>query len=386
MKKLLLIIVIILPLLGAAAYCEENDAEDIQNELLGGYASLYEQQLADGAGELIQNSVSPYSGGFSIEEMITRIAKGEIPLDARSVGREIADMFFGKIRAAAKNMLGMLAVMILSAFLSEAVSGFEQGGAFKIASYVCFIAVASIASNVLYSSLAGVVAAVDNLALFMRCIVPVILTALISCGAVVSAAALEPALLAVTEISVSLIKSVFIPLVMIGAGLGVVNALSDNFKTTKLIEFINSAVKHGLSVLLTIFAAFTGLRSIAASGADALTLKLTKFASSNLIPVVGGVLSDSIEAVMRCSAVIKNALGIMGVIVIFFILAQPILEIAAALLMFRLTAAICEPIAGKPMVECVSSMANGIAAAFSMLISVSVMFIIIITVMINISV
>ena len=194
---------------------------------------------------------------------------------------------------------------------------------------------------------------------------PIMITALLSSGAIVSATSLEPVLLTVIEAALTLIKSIFMPLVMVGTGLGTINALSANLKTTRLVSLINNTVKYGLSVLLTVFVAFAGLQSIASSGADALTLKLTKFASSNLIPVVGGILSESVETVLNCSSVIKNSVGVVGVILVFFIAVMPIVNIIAAMLTFRLVAAFCEPIADKSLVECISCMANGISMVFS---------------------
>ncbi len=366
-----------------AAYAEEPSApQDLVDEYLG----IYGERLDEGAGGVIFDAVTPYADGFSIGELLSRIAAGDVPFDLRSLAGELFRALTGKMLYAAKNMAGVLAAAVLSAFLANSVSGFERGAAFKAASYVCFIAVASMAASVFYGCLVSASSAIENLAVFMRCAVPVMMTALLSSGAAVSAAALEPTLLAIIEIAVSLIRSVFVPLVMIGAGLGTVNAMSEGLKTARLVEFINGAVKYGLSVILMIFTAFSGLRGIAASGADALTLKLTKFASSNLIPLVGGILSDSVETVMRCGAVIKNALGVLGIIVVFFIALTPVIEIVSALIVFRLAAALCEPISEKSVTECLSVMADGIAAVFSMLAAVSIMFIIMLTVMINISV
>ena len=188
---------------------------------------------------------------------------------------EAGRALFGRVTAAAKSMAGVLGAAILGAFLTGTVSGFEKSGAFKAASYACLIAAASIASTVFYECLEQVVESVESLAVFMRCVVPVMIAALMSSGAVVSASALEPSLLAVIEISVALIKSLFLPLVMIGAGIGIVNSMSEEIKTGRLIGFINGFVKYGLSVLLTIFVAFAGLRSVAAS-AEARKVRLVK--------------------------------------------------------------------------------------------------------------
>ncbi|MFQ9887660.1 MAG: stage III sporulation protein AE [Monoglobus pectinilyticus] len=368
----------------SAVMAEEQDGEDLSGELISGYSELYGEQIEGGAGEIINQSITPYANGMNIGEFIKRVASGEVPLNPIGIVKELLSALFGEMLGVTKNMLLVVAMVILSSVLSAVVTGFEKNETGKIAYYVCFIAVAGLASSTFYSCLEGASAAIENLTLFMRCIVPIMITALLSSGAIVSATSLEPVLLTVIEAALTLIKSIFMPLVMVGTGLGTINALSANLKTTRLVSLINNTVKYGLSVLLTVFVAFAGLQSIA-SGADALTLKLTKFASSNLIPVVGGILSESVETVLNCSSVIKNSVGVVGVILVFFIAVMPIVNIIAAMLTFRLVAAFCEPIAHKSLVECISCMANGISMVFSMLVSVSVMFIIIITVMINIS-
>lgn len=380
----ILFILILIPSLFGSVFAEENT--DIKEQLIDEYSGIYSDYLTDGAGDIINDSLSPYSNGFSLSELISRIAAGEIPVDFKGIMSELGMCLFGEVINVLKSMMLVVALAVLSSFLSNMSSSFGKESVNYMAYYTCFIAVVGIASRVFFNVQNIAASAIENLALFMRCIVPIMLTSLVTCGAVVSASALEPFLLGIIQISLSLIRSVFFPLVMVGTALGIVNSLSEQLKTTGLISLINKAVKYGLSVLLTIFVAFAGIKSIASSGADGLTIKLTKFASSNLIPVVGGILSDSVETVMNCSAVIKNSVGIIGVIIVFFIAAMPLIKITASLIVFRITAAVCEPIGGKGIVDCITSMANGISMAFSMLAAVEVMFVMIITIMINITV
>lgn len=367
-----------------AAYAEGNS--DTESSVIDEYSKLYSGYLTDGAGEIISGALSPYSDGFSLSELVSRIAAGEIPLSPKGILKELGMTLFGEVIGVLKSMMFVIALAVLSSFLSSMSTSFGKESVSRISYYVCFIAAAGIASRVFFDVQNAAAGTIENLALFMRCIVPVMVTSLVTSGAVISASALEPFLIGIIQIALSLIQSVFFPLVMVGTALGIVNSLSQELKTTGIIALINKTVKYGLSVLLTIFVAFAGLKSIASAGADGLTVKLTKFASSNLIPVIGGILSDSIETVMNCSAVIKNSLGIIGVIIVFFIAAMPLIKITASLLVFRITAAVCEPIGSKGIVECITAMANGISTAFSMLAAVEVMFIMILTIMINISV
>ena len=213
----------------------------------------------------------------------------------------------------------------------------------------------------------------------MRIIVPVMIGALTASGAAISAATLEPSMLGMIEIAVWITETVFVPAVMISAALNIVNGMSDKFKTDRMIKLLNNAVKWGM----TVFVSLVGLKSIASSGADGLAIKLSKFAASNLIPVVGGILSESVETVMNCSALIKNTVGIVGIICLALIALRPILKIAAILILFRISAALAEPVSDPKIITCISRLGDSISVLFSILAAVTVMFIIVVTIMIN---
>lgn len=212
---------------------------------------------------------------------------------------------------------------------------------------------------------------------------PIVITTLLTSGAIVSASVFEPALITIVEIAVMVIQTLFIPLVMISTAMNIVNNLSDQFKTQRMVKFMNQCVKWGLSIMLTVFVSVAGIQSIASAGADGLTVKLTKFAASNLIPVVGGILSESVETVMNCSVLIKNSVGVLGIICLAVIAVTPLLKIAAVLIIFRLTAAIAEPVSEPKIITCISELANSISVLFSMLAASTVMFIIVLTIVIN---
>lgn len=364
----------------------EGTAEDLNKSMINEYSDIYEAQLNNNAGDVIDKSLTPYSNGFSLSELIGSIASGDIPFNLKSILTEFGRALFGEFIVILKSMIFIVALAILSSFLSSLGSGFGDEGVHSIAYYVCFMAVAGIASRTFFDVVDTAAMAIENMVVFMRCIVPIMITSLLMSGAIISSVTLEPVLIGVIEVAVTLIKSCFMPLVMVGTALGIVNTLSDKLKTTGLVSLINSGVKYGVTSILTIFIAFAGLKSVAASGADGLTIRLTKFASANLIPVIGGILSESVETVMRCSSLIKNSVGILGVIIVFFIAIIPLIRIVASFLVFKVVAAVCEPISEKRIVECITTMGNGIGVVFSMLAAVTIMFIIIITIMINISI
>ena len=73
----------------------------------------------------------------------------------------------------------------------------------------------------------------------------------------------------------------------------------------------------------------------------------------------------------------------MGIICVILIALRPVLKIAAILIMFRLAAAITEPVSDPKIVLCLSRLADSVSVLFSMLAAVTVMFIMVLTIMIN---
>ena len=139
----------------SAVMGEEQDGEDLSGELISGYSELYGEQIEGGAGEIINQSITPYANGMNIGEFIKRVASGEVPLNPIGIVKELLSALFGEMLGVTKNMLLVVAMVILSSVLSAVVTGFEKNATGKIAYYVCFIAVAGLASSTFYSCLEG---------------------------------------------------------------------------------------------------------------------------------------------------------------------------------------------------------------------------------------
>ena len=69
-----------------------------------------------------------------------------------------------------------------------------------------------------------------------------------------------------------------------------------------------------------------GLESSVSTSVDAVTVKTTQAAVSNLIPVVGKFVSDSAELVMGASELIGKTIGTLGIIVIIVVLSLPAIK------------------------------------------------------------
>lgn len=161
--------------------------------------------------------------------------------------------------------------------------------------------------------------------------------------------------------------------------------VSDKVQVDKLSKFFKSSVVWILGVILTLFVGVVSLEGTLSSHVDGITAKTTKAAVSSFIPVVGKILGDAVDTVIGCSSILKNAVGIIGVIVIVGICLMPIIKLTTLMVIYYLGSAICQPIADEKITKLLEQMGDTFKTLLAILCSVSVMFIIGVTLVVKIS-
>ena len=375
------IIFAVLLLVTSTAFAQSTDLE---YELIDDYISIYGESLGDGVAAVGTADIEKVIPGFSTEEILSDLAKGKNIFSVREIIGKGTELFVAEIKRTLKLLIFIPALAVLGSYIISMQDGLQIKGAAQASFFTCYCLIAGIAAAAFFDVVGCGREIINNVSLFMRVLVPVVLVSLASSGAIVSATMFEAMLVSVIEITQWLIETVFVPFVMMAAALNIVNNLSSGLNVEKLVQFINKTVKWGLGIMLTLFVGITGLQGIAAGSADGLTVKVTKFAASNLIPMVGGILSETVETVMNCSVVIKNSVGVAGIVIVVALTIVPLVKISACLILFRLCAALVQPISDERTVKCLSGLGDSVSTVFSMSVAVVVMFVVILTIMINI--
>ncbi len=361
-------------------YAQDEETSKIINE----YIKIYGEELTDGINTVEQKDMELLIPDFSVEELLTKTAKGEPTFSVWGIISRLLSLLLEEIRRTAKLLAILPALAVLSSYITGMHDNFQMKGATNAAFFVVYVVMSGVSATAFIETVRCGQNIVENVAVFMRVLIPVSLAGLATSGAVISATSFEIVLMAVIEITELAVEKLFIPLVMMAAALNVVNNVSQSLNAEKIVQLINKLAKWGLGIMLTLFVGITGLQGIASGSADGLTVKVTKFAASNLIPMVGGILAETVETVMNCSVVIKNAVGVVGIITVIAIAVIPILKVAACLIVFRICAAIIQPISDARCTKCITELGDSVSAVLGMAAAVVVMFVIILTIVINI--
>ncbi len=293
------------------------------------------------------------------------------------VGKEILDCI---------TVLGSIIVIIVIHSILKSISeGLENKSVSQITYYVQYILIVTLIMGNFADIIEMVKSSIESLVGFMNSLVPLLITLMLTTGNIASAGLLEPIILFIITFIGNFIVGVLIPFVLLSTVLSIVSKVSNRVQVDKLSKFFNSTVVWILGIALTLFVGVLSVEGSLSSTVDGITAKTAKAAVSNFIPVVGKILGDAVDTVIGCSNILKNAVGIVGVIIVIGICIAPIIKLAVLMGLYYLAGAICQPIADEKIVKLLEEMGNTFKMLLAIMCSVSVMLIVGTTLVIKIS-
>lgn len=295
--------------------------------------------------------------------------------------KSIVTYIFKELLSSTKLMLIIIVIAILSALITNLQSAFSNESLSNIAYFACYSLLIIVVTKNFYIGLDLAKETINKMADFMAALIPVLMFLLASVGAVTEVAVMDPIIIGAVNIGARIYVELILPLIFIGFVLQFVNNISEEYKIDKLTKFINQLALWAQGLLMTVFIGILTIRGITSQTIDQVTVKVSKYAIDNFVPIVGKALSDAISSVAGYSILLKNALSGMGLLLIVVIVLFPILKIFILSMLFKFTAALIEPISDKRMVNCITSAGNSLVLIMSCLIAVSVMFFIMVSIL-----
>ena len=193
---------------------------------------------------------------------------------------------------------------------------------------------------------------------FLNALIPTYAMTMVFTGNAVSGAvAYEMAFFFVYLIEF-LMKYILCPLIQVFILVLFLNHLFEEDKLSKLAEFMEKIIAIILKVAFGAVAGLGVVQSLLTPVKDRLANNVLLSGISS-IPGVGGALGSAGEIVLSCGMLIKNSVGIMGLIILFVLAAMPVLKIGCFWVMYHLLSIILQPVSDRRVVECVSGVARG---------------------------
>ncbi|KGG81430.1 stage III sporulation protein AE [Caloranaerobacter azorensis H53214] len=355
-----------------------------------GIDNIIEEQLEKLNIEELQRTIDnitkdneQYFKKIDVLEYIKSLLKGERVFSFEEVLKSLLTLIFKEIMINSKLLGQLLILSILCAVLTNIQSAFEKNTVGELAFYVCYMLLIAIAMKSFVISMSLANKAIDEMVLFMQALLPILITLLLAVGGITSAAIFKPIIFGSVSIMSTLMKNVILPLIFFSAIIGIISKLSNKVQISKLSSIIRQITTTLLGMLLTIFLGIMSIHGVATSKLDGVTIKTAKFAMDSFIPIVGGFLSEAIDTVVSCSLLLKNAVGVIGLVLIFIICVIPIIKIVSLILIYKFTTVIIEPISDERIIQCLNEISKSLLMIFAIISSVGIMFFIAVTIIVG---
>ncbi len=318
---------------------------------------------------------------IDIETYVKQYIKtGNGDVSTERIGKALVSYAFREVIACGKLMSMIIIICIICALINNLESAFSNGNLSNIAYFACYALLIVLISRSFYIGVTTAKEAIIGMTDFMAALMPVLLMLLASVGGFTQVAVMDPLVIGVTNISARIFIDLIIPVISITFVIQFVNNISEEYKIDKLAKLINKSILWVQGTIMTIFIGIITIRSMTSATIDAVAEKTMKFAVDSFIPIVGKSLSDAISTVAGYSLLLKNALSSVGLIALIAIIILPLIKMISMSFIYKLTAALMEPISDSRLIKCISAAGESLVLITACLISVSVMFFIMISI------
>lgn len=289
---------------------------------------------------------------------------------------------FHELLANGKLLGTIILLTVFSMILQNLQNAFEQKTVSKVAYAITYMVIMILALNSFHVAIQYTEDAISKMTDFLIALIPLLLALMASVGGITSVAFFHPLIVFLINTSGILVKYFVLPLLFLSALLSIVSTLTDHYKVTQLAKLLRNV---GLGALAVFFAVFLGVMSVEGASAavtDGITIRTAKFITGNFIPVIGRMFTDATDTVMSASALLRNTVGIVGVVILLCISAFPAIKVFTLALIYNIASAILQPLGGGPIIECLNIIGKSVIFIFAALAIVSLMFFLAVTIII----
>ena len=376
MKKIIGITICILLLICNVAYAE--------NENIG---IMKEQMDILNIGELqkiVDDTVreNDYISRFNVKDFLLGLITGESKFDLQEIGKGVGEIFFKELKYSLRILSKVLVITLISAILTNLQSTFENTSVSELANYISYILIAILVISSFNQIIEIARNAIDNMVGFMQAILPILLTLLTVASGVNTKIFFHPMILMSVNFIGILIKNIILPLVYFTFIVSIISNISKRIEFNKLSSLGRQVITVIISGSLTLFIGIITIYGLG-SKIDGLTIRTAKFAVDKFVPIVGGFLSDAFDAVISCSAILKNGVGFIGLFILVVMCILPVIKILVLLFTYKVIGIVIQPICSENLVEFFNQVSKSLLLVLVSLIATATMFFITITIIVE---
>ena len=319
---------------------QETDAQlQVTDEFLG------ELDLDD-MEQFLQEQQGEDDMDISFGELMKGFLSGDSTVDVSRIWSWVVSHCFETVRQN-KAYLAQMLILLLAFVMLQGISGIFAD---YFLSDISFLAVYFLflynALRIFASMQQIVYSCMDRIAEFTLLVQPVFCMAMIFSTGVNSASFTYEMLLLVLYLVQNLLQKLLLPLVFVFLITQFANYAWKEEHFSSLAKLLEGGIGLAQKLLVTFILGLNLIQGMVAPAVDQLK-KTATVRTIGVIPGLGGAMNAVSEMLFGAGLLIKNCVGATVIVVLILLCAKPLLEISVLALIYRVLAALAQPVTDK---------------------------------------
>ncbi len=325
------------------------------------------------------NDIMDSGNAFNFGDYVGKLINGEEAFSIAGIGNQLISSVKGEVKANIATLGRLISIALIAAIFTNISMAFKNNHVAETGYYVTYLLMFGLLISTFINASMIAASVIGSILEFMKALVPAYFLSVGFCtGSVTSMVYYEAALMMITLVDLIIVK-IIIPMINFYLIITLANNLSKEDMLSRLAGLFSTTISWMLKSLLAAVIGFHTIQGLIVPVADKVK-RSTLLKASEAIPGIGNTFGSVAETVLGAGVLLKNAIGVTGLIVILVISAVPFLKLFIITCIYKIGSASLQPVSDKRIIECIGASAKSAGMLLQAVFVAAVLFLISITI------
>lgn len=297
--------------------------------------------------------IDNYKDEFSFEEMISSIDSDTVSVlesmgitelsyesvfgvTPKKVFDSFLDIFFNSFKTPLKYFFSVTGVMAIMALLTNLSRSPETVTLIGSSCVACLLAVPVV------SLITDSFSVLEALSVFTSSFAGVFCAVVSASGGVIQGTSFLGLNIALNSVMSVILSGISKPLANCMCALSFLSCFNIKTFSERMSDLFKKFYIFMLGLLTTVFSGLSAIKTILGGSADTVAVKGVKFLVGRSLPIVGGIVSESYQSVIASLGLIKNTVGVFGILTVVITVLPIVTELFIWCLSFNFISTVSE--------------------------------------------
>lgn len=338
------------------AYAMEEDQEEAFTESVSEEDTI-EEYLEQLDFDEVDSMLAEEGTGITFEGLVQSIINGE-EIDKGELLKKFLTVIFEEVLAFRYDLLQMILLCVVFSILYNFTNIFENPAVTEISFYMVYMLLLVLLLKSFFVLKDVVLVVLEDMLVFLKLLVPTFSLSMVFSGQMTIGTAFYELTFFVIYAIEWLMNNLVVPAIQIYVIVEMMNYLTEEEMLSKLTELIKEGIEWLLKLVFTMVVGINVVQNLLTPVIDSFKSNLVS-RTAGMIPGLGTSINAVTEIMVGSGIVIKNGVGVAAILILLILCAGPVIKVWVMTFLYRMVAAVMQPIADKRMLGCISGAGEG---------------------------